>query len=140
MALLEKAAGQGHAYAMNTLGHIHRVRSEHVLAVEWFTKGADAGLPRAMYDLGRSLDSGEGVAAADSLAAVGWYRRAANAGRADAAHSLCVMHTLGRGRARLVECRSPRHGMPFNSRIEDLTCGNGRGRHNQPDSRLRSHA
>ena len=47
------AAGQGHAYAMNALGSIHRVRMEHEQAVEWCTKGAEAGLPTAMFDLGR---------------------------------------------------------------------------------------
>jgi len=38
VALLEEAAGQGHAYAMNTLGSIHRLREEHERAVEWYTK------------------------------------------------------------------------------------------------------
>jgi len=33
-----------------------------------------------MFDLGRLLDRGEGVAAADHPAAAGWYRRAADAG------------------------------------------------------------
>jgi len=33
MALLEKAAGQGHAYAMLRLGEIHSARKEHELAV-----------------------------------------------------------------------------------------------------------
>jgi len=48
MALLEKAAGQGHAYAMSKLGHVHRARKENERAVEWYTKGAKAGLPDAM--------------------------------------------------------------------------------------------
>ena len=56
MALLEKAAGQGHAYAMDVLGSIYHVRKEHEQAVEWYTKGAEAGLPRAMFDLGTMLD------------------------------------------------------------------------------------
>jgi len=43
MALLEKAAGQGHAYAMQKLGRIHHVREEHQQAIEWSTKGAEAG-------------------------------------------------------------------------------------------------
>jgi len=56
MALLNKAAGQGHAYAMDALGNIHHDRKERVLAVEWYTKGAEAGLPRAMFNLGALLD------------------------------------------------------------------------------------
>ena len=38
MAFLEKAAGQGHAYAMETLGSIYDVRKEYEQAVAWFTK------------------------------------------------------------------------------------------------------
>jgi TPR repeat protein len=79
VALLEKAAGQGHVYAMLTLGTIHRERKEHEQAVAWFTKAAEAGLPEAMFNLGCCLDEGEGVAA-DPQAAMGWFRRAADAG------------------------------------------------------------
>ena len=98
-ALLEKAAGQGHAYAMDTLGSIHYARKEHEQAVEWYTKGAEAGLPRAMFSLGCRLDSGEGVAAPDCPAAADWYRRAADAGDGDAANNLSSMYTAGHGRA-----------------------------------------
>ena len=55
MALLEKAAGQGHAYAMYEVGGIHHERTDHEQAVAWFTKSAQAGLPQAMYDLGQGL-------------------------------------------------------------------------------------
>jgi len=96
-ALLEKAAGQGHAYAMKALGHIHRVREEDEQAVQWFTKGAEAGLPDTMYDLAVSLDNGKGMAAADYPAAADWYRRAAEAGHGGAAFNLSHMHTTGRG-------------------------------------------
>jgi TPR repeat protein len=94
MALLEKAAGQGHAYAMFELGQIHNVRREYEQAVAWYTKGAEAGLPRAMFYLGVSLDTGQGVAAPDCPAAAGWYRRAADAGHGAAAHNLCSFCTL----------------------------------------------
>jgi TPR repeat protein len=73
-ALLEKAAGQGHAYAANTLGSIHRVWEEHTKAVPWHTKAAEAGLPKAMYNLAVMLDKGQGVAAPDYPAAADWYR------------------------------------------------------------------
>ena len=99
MALLKKAAGQGHAYAMDALGGFHKMNKEHEDAVKWLTKGAEAGLPRAMYNLGFCLNAGEGVAAADCPAAVGWYTRAADAGYGAAAQHLAAMYTLGRGRA-----------------------------------------
>jgi len=99
MALMEKAAGQGHAYAMDALGSIHCVWKEHDQAVKWYTKGAEAGLPDAMFDLGTSLDKGGGVVAPDYLAAADWYRRAADAGDGRAAHILSSMYTLGRGGA-----------------------------------------
>ena len=67
--------------------------------MEWYTKGAEAGLPKAMYFLGASLERGEGVAAPDHRAAADWYRRAANAGSGDAADRLCHMYTAGRGKA-----------------------------------------
>jgi len=97
MALLEKAAGQGHAYAMETLGGIHYEREEHEQAVAWFTKSAEAGLPKAMFNLGACLDKGEGVAAPDYPAAAGWYRRAAEARHGDAAANLSRMYSVGRG-------------------------------------------
>ena len=95
-ALLEQAAGQGHAYAMDALGCIHRERGEYEQAVAWVLKGAEAGLPRAMFDLGCSLEEGEGVAAPDHPAAADWFRRAADAGDGKAAKNLSHMYTLGR--------------------------------------------
>ena len=99
MVLMEKAAGQGHAYAMNTLASIHHVRKEYEQAVAWDTKGAEAGLPTAMHSLAMYLDHGEGMAAPDHPAAAAWYRRAADAGHGDAAYNLARMYTVGRGRA-----------------------------------------
>jgi TPR repeat protein len=84
VALLEKAAGQGQAYAMSVLGSIHRVRKEHEQDVLWTTKAAEAGLPEAMFNLACILDKGEGVAAPDPPAAMDWYRRAADAGHGGA--------------------------------------------------------
>jgi TPR repeat protein len=84
---------------MYELGGIHDVRKEHEQAVEWYTMGAEAGLPDAMFNLGCSLDEGQGVPAPDYLAAADWYRRAAEAGVGEAANNLSNMYTLGRGRA-----------------------------------------
>ena len=99
MALLEKAAGQGHVYAMCQLGDMHDTRKEYEQAVAWYTKGAEAGLPKAMFSVGVCLDKGQGVAAPDYPAAAGWYRRAADAGHGGAARNLCTMYQVGRGRA-----------------------------------------
>jgi TPR repeat protein len=102
MALLEKAAGQGHAHAMYTLGSVHVSRQDFEQAVGWFTMGAEAGLPKAMHCLGHALDSGQGVTARDHSAAAGWFRRAADASNGDAwsANNLSEMYAVGRGRAR----------------------------------------
>jgi len=100
VALLEKAAGQGHAYAMNTLGFIHGVRKEHKQAMQWYTKSAEAGLPKAMFTLGWCLEQGEpDYPVADFPAAADWYKRAAEAGHGSAACNLADMFTVGRGRA-----------------------------------------
>jgi len=96
MALLEKAAGQGHSFAMAWLARCYSLREEHEQAAEWYTMGAEAGLPQAMYNLGCRLEEGEGVAAPDYPAAADWFRRAADAGNGNAAVNLAAMYTRGR--------------------------------------------
>ena len=98
MALLEKAAGQGHAYAMLKLAQAHNARKEHEQATKWFTKAAETGLPKAMFSLGCCLDEGEGGAGPDYPAAVDWYKRAADAGDGNAALNLAGMYAVGRGK------------------------------------------
>jgi TPR repeat protein len=98
-ALLEKAAGQGHVYAMDMLRGIHDTRKDYEQAVKWATMGAETGLPRAMFNLGNILDRGRGVAAPDYPAAADWYQRAADVGDGNAASNLSVMYAVGRGRA-----------------------------------------
>jgi len=86
IALLEKAAGQGQAYAMFKLGaDVHANGNEHELSLGWITKAAEAGLPPALHSLGMLLDEGVGGVAPDCPAAAGWYRRAAAGGDGDAA-------------------------------------------------------
>ena len=99
MAFLEKAAGQGLAYAMQWLGNDHHEREEFEQAVGWLTKAAEAGLPGATFNLGCYLEEGKGMAAPDYPAALYWYKRAANAGSSDAAVNLSHMYTAGRGGA-----------------------------------------
>ena len=96
-AYLVKATEQGHAYAMNALGHIQRVREEYEESAEWFHKGAEARLPSAMYHYAVALDQGKGPAGPDYPAAAEWYRQAAEAGDGSAAFNLCNMYTTGRG-------------------------------------------
>jgi len=96
IALLEMAAGQGHAYAMGALAEFHHQREEKKQAIQWFTKAAEAGLPDAMFNVGLMRDKGDGVAAPDYPAAAGWFRRAFDAGNADAAMNLSHMHSHGR--------------------------------------------
>jgi TPR repeat protein len=94
---------------MEVLGNMHDKRKEHEQAVKWYTKGAEAGLPQAMFRLARCLDSGEGVAAPDSPAAADWYRRAADAGLGLAANNLSHMYALGRGWARHIMAATALH-------------------------------
>jgi hypothetical protein len=82
---------------MEALGQLCSEREEHEHAVQWWTKGAEAGLPDSMFNLGCSLDKGAGVAAPDYVAAADWYRRAADAGRGDAANNLSALYQVGRG-------------------------------------------
>jgi hypothetical protein len=58
VTLLEKAAGQGHTYAVHTLGCFHDKRVEYEHTAAWYTKGAEAGLPRVTFSLGCCLDAG----------------------------------------------------------------------------------
>ena len=138
MALLEKAAGQGHVYAMEVLGVIHCERNEHEQALEWYTKAAEAGLPASMFSVGCRLDKGEGVAAPDYPAAAGWYRRADAAGFGAAALNLSNMYIAGRGGAcQITQPRPPPHSAPSFLRSNGRTRS---GEHYMPGSRARCHA
>ena len=78
----------------------------------WYTKGAEAGLPKAMHNIGIMLEEGRGVAAADCRAAANWYRRTADAGHAGAANNLSILYTLGRGRAWQIVRATSLHSRP----------------------------
>jgi len=62
-------------------------------------EGRRGRLAGRVFNLGVYLDKGQGVAAPDSPAAAGWYRRAADAGVGAAATNLYTMTKVGRGRA-----------------------------------------
>jgi len=87
---------------MDSLRCIHDTRKEYEQAVKWATQGAEAGLPKAMFNVAQLLDQGQGVAAPDYPAAAGWYKRAADAGSGAAAINLCRLYTFGRGWARQI--------------------------------------
>ena len=92
MDYLEKAAVQGQAWAMQLMGSIYNERKEYVLAVKWYTKGAEAGLKDEMFNLAVSFDEGSGMAAPDYPAAADWYRQVL---KDDASHIL--IHVLDPG-------------------------------------------
>ena len=78
LVLFGQATGHGHAHTMDAVGSIHYARKEYILAVEWCTKGADAGLPRAIVQpralyrhgggRGGAGPRGDGAIDADGLA------------------------------------------------------------------------
>jgi len=123
---------------MLRLGSIHSARKEFEQAVAWYTKGAEAGLPTAMFCLGVCLDAGRGVAAPEYPAAADWYRRAADAGHGAAANNLSNMYLVGRGRAWLrMPATSSRHCRASFLAFSGIL---RRGEHYLPDPRARRHA
>jgi TPR repeat protein len=68
-----------------------------------------------MFNLGLSLDKGEGVAAADPPAVMGWFGRAADAGHGGAAHNIAAMYTVGTGGV----ARSKRRSMQWRRKAAD---------------------
>jgi TPR repeat protein len=44
---------------MHTLGCFHHKRNEYEQAAAWYTKSAEAGLPRVVFSLGCCLDAGQ---------------------------------------------------------------------------------
>jgi hypothetical protein len=120
VALLEKAARQGHVYAMYTLGGFHDGRNDSEQAEKLATKGAEAGLPKAMLIVGCILDEGKGEATPDYPAAADWYRRAANGGVGEAAINLSHMYSLGRGRAWQMAWQIVRHHAHFSLSFLEL--------------------
>jgi len=136
MALLEKAARQGHARAMLLLGQLHDKRLEPEQATVWLAKAAETGLPTAMFHFGCCLDKGVGGAAPDYPAAASWYKRAADAGDADAAANLSIMYEVGRGRAWL---KMPATSSTFRS-FPELNSILQHGAHYLPDSWAWRHA
>eukprot|EP00729_Bicosta_minor_P033020 gene33020-biopygen23682 len=72
------------------------VKQDHVEAVKWYRKAAEAGDAGAQYNLGTMYDNGEGVEK-DHVEAVKWYRKSAEAGNAKAQHNLGAAYCNGKG-------------------------------------------
>jgi TPR repeat protein/CHAT domain-containing protein len=100
LALLQKAAADGQAAAMDNLGVLYRdgngVTQDYRKALQWFQKAADAGDADAMNHLGWLYDGGKDVAQ-NSGRAREWYQKAADAGNTDAMYNLGVMYQDGQG-------------------------------------------
>ena len=98
MLLVERAATQGHAHAMQWLGQIHEKKEEYEHAVVWYTRAAEAGLPMANHRLGCCNQSGaNGAAAPDYPAAVRWFTKGAEAGMAVSMCCLAMLLDEGKG-------------------------------------------
>ena len=81
------AEAGGSVFAMHNLGvayllgaqgadGAHAVPVDLAAALVWFSRAGDAGLVRSMVNAGRLLERGGAGVAADSVAALAWYRRA----------------------------------------------------------------
>eukprot|EP00729_Bicosta_minor_P032467 gene32467-biopygen20869 len=72
------------------------VKQDHVEAVKWYRKSAEAGYAKGQYNLGNMYRDGEGVEQ-DHVEAAKWYRKSAEAGFAHAQCSLGYMYNTGKG-------------------------------------------
>jgi uncharacterized protein len=106
-SLFLKAAEQGHAEAMYHLAKFPEFVSEPFKsplsdehAWSWLIQAAESGCLQAQYDAGASLATGEwgdtGIRK-DLEGSLRWYRRAAEAGHAEAQHNLAFMLWQGEG-------------------------------------------
>ena len=72
------------------------VKQNHVEAVKWYRKSAEAGYAAAQFSLGNMYDDGKGVTQ-DHVKAVKWFRKSAEAGFAMAQYNLGCMYDTGNG-------------------------------------------
>lgn len=106
-SLFMKAAEDGHFEAMYHLATCPDFISEPFRSPlseeeswQWLLRAAEGGCVQAQRDAGASLATGdwrEGKVPQDLPAAVAWYRRAAEAGHADAQYNLASMLDQGEG-------------------------------------------
>lgn len=91
-----KAAEQGHARAMFSMGNIHRMRTDMPGAIRFYKRAADKGMRSAQYNLGVIYATGNGVEK-NPEQAFKWYARAAANGHPTAQYNLGIFYRDGRG-------------------------------------------
>ena len=100
LALLEKAAKEGHDDAICKIGLIYAngegVQKNFKKAVTWFTQAASKNHPDAQNELGKSYEAGKGVLK-DFKSAIEWYTKAAEQDHDGAQYNLGLMFSKGRG-------------------------------------------
>eukprot|EP00729_Bicosta_minor_P007499 gene7499-biopygen19922 len=72
------------------------VEKDHVEAVKWYRKSAEAGEVGAQFNFGLMYAKGEGVEQ-DHVEAAKWYRKSAEAELVDAQYNLGIMYSNGIG-------------------------------------------
>lgn len=92
---LAKAADQDHPEALQLLGDCHRqgkgVPGDETLAYHYYTKAAELGNAKAMYQLGRQFYEGLAGQKHDVEQGLQWYRQAADQGFWPANMALCKL-------------------------------------------------
>eukprot|EP00729_Bicosta_minor_P032911 gene32911-biopygen29666 len=95
-----RSPGRHTPAAQNNLGYKYLngkgVEQDHVEAVKWFRKAAEAGDAPAQFSLGNMYLDGNGVKQ-DHVEAVKWYRKSAETGFAMAQSNLGAMYGIGEG-------------------------------------------
>lgn len=94
MALLRKAADEGHAPAQARLADLLDAAEQDVEAVALYRKAAEQGDPAGEYGLGRMFANGEGLAR-DPTQALLWIRKAADRDHVPAIESLARAYRSG---------------------------------------------
>ena len=97
---LQQVAETGDVWGMFFYARLYAlsdsVKRNYELAVEYYTKAANAGCAYAMNNLGICYEQGEGINQ-DYAQAVKWYRKAADAGNAVAMNNLGYCYEQGEG-------------------------------------------
>jgi TPR repeat protein len=82
VGVFQRGAEHGHHASMTNLGASYRYGlgvEDYTMALEWYEKAANAGVPRAMSELGALYDEGE-VVPRDYAKAHEWFEKAADKG------------------------------------------------------------
>ena len=95
-----RAAQLDHVLAQHNLGNVYAagrgIEQDLALAVRWWTPPAERGDAITQLRLGEAYEAGRGVDTPDTAVALTWYRRAAEAGNAEAAEAVARLEEPGR--------------------------------------------